>query len=576
MKTALEILKNFCYADFVERDPQKAADFLTEDILWFGLSEKEDVHSREEAFRYISGEVARNPEPYRIEYIHEHVTATSEETSSALLKIIVSFRGVQLLCRVSASTRQENGSSKIAVLHLSLSNRVWQDEEYFPLTDVGEREKALREQLLNETVAGGMIGCYLEPGYPLYFVNERMPEVLGYGSPQEFVQAVSGKVINTIHPDDRVMVDYEVRRQLERGGEYSIEYRMQKKDGSYIWIHEIGRTTGAEGGRKAVMCVHSDITEQRLAQQALAVSQSKLTAVIQYANLQTWEYDADQKKAYVTDCSRGTYQTEHIIENFPDSIIEQGYIHPEDIERYCRMHNALKCGEKECEEQIRIRRANSEEYSWIFCKYINVFGDLGKQGRAIGMAQSLDQYKELEQQFAISASQTGVSLWTLDIKSKKFFWDSQSFEPMYEVEMAADGVPEEVIYSDKILHPDDIQMVRQKYKELHAGVSPISFDARFRQKDGSYIWLRIFYTMIKDRNGKLLRAIGTSINISEQVEAKEKYNELVENYHKSVGADIILVGNCNITQNRMLGIIDSTESDLLGMFGKEQIGRAHV
>ena len=48
----------------------------------------------------------------------------------------------------------------------------------------------------------GMIGGYCEEGFPLYYVNERMIEMLGYDSREDFEEGISGKVVNTIHPDD--------------------------------------------------------------------------------------------------------------------------------------------------------------------------------------------------------------------------------------------------------------------------------------------------------------------------------------------------------------------------------------
>ena len=70
-----------------------------------------------------------------------------------------------------------------------------------------------------------------------------------------------------MHPDDRDMVDLEVERQLKKRGEYIVEYRMKKKDGTYIWVHDIGRKVAAENGREAIASVCLDITLQKQAQE---------------------------------------------------------------------------------------------------------------------------------------------------------------------------------------------------------------------------------------------------------------------------------------------------------------------
>ena len=35
-------------------------------------------------------------------------------------------------------------------------------------------------ELLGKTIPGGMLGTYFEPGFPLYYVNDRMLDCLGY------------------------------------------------------------------------------------------------------------------------------------------------------------------------------------------------------------------------------------------------------------------------------------------------------------------------------------------------------------------------------------------------------------
>lgn len=55
--------------------------------------------------------------------------------------------------------------------------------------------------LLNRSIPGGILGGYVAPGFPLYYVNERMLAYLGY-TYEEFVADTKGLVMNGIHPDD--------------------------------------------------------------------------------------------------------------------------------------------------------------------------------------------------------------------------------------------------------------------------------------------------------------------------------------------------------------------------------------
>ena len=64
------------------------------------------------------------------------------------------------------------------------------------------------------------------------------------------------------------MIDQAVADQLAENGEYVVEYRIRrKKDGSYIWVHDMGRRMISEDGRPAITSVCIDITAQKSAQE---------------------------------------------------------------------------------------------------------------------------------------------------------------------------------------------------------------------------------------------------------------------------------------------------------------------
>lgn len=122
--------------------------------------------------------------------------------------------------------------------------------------------------ILSKSIPGGMMGGYLEPGFPLYFVNDFMLSYLGY-TYDEFVSAIHGKVINCMHPADRARVDGQVEQAFARGDIYEVQYRMQKKGGSYIWVNDVGKKGFAQDGRAVCISVIRDISAERQARERL-------------------------------------------------------------------------------------------------------------------------------------------------------------------------------------------------------------------------------------------------------------------------------------------------------------------
>lgn len=96
---------------------------------------------------------------------------------------------------------------------------------------VAEVESSINRQmlgLLNRSIPGGILGGYVAPGFPLYYVNERMLAYLGY-TYEEFVADTKGLVMNGIHPDDLERVEQIASRAMDQDSEYEVKYRMKRK-----------------------------------------------------------------------------------------------------------------------------------------------------------------------------------------------------------------------------------------------------------------------------------------------------------------------------------------------------------
>ncbi len=105
-----------------------------------------------------------------------------------------------------------------------------------------------------------LIGGYCEEGFPLYYVNDNMVELLGYENKEELISAIDGMVINTIHPDDREQVKRDLGDSYYPGMIYETVYRMPRKDGTWFMTVDKGKVIEAEDGRLAIISICMDMT----------------------------------------------------------------------------------------------------------------------------------------------------------------------------------------------------------------------------------------------------------------------------------------------------------------------------
>ena len=77
----------------------------------------------------------------------------------------------------------------------------------------------------------GLIGGYCEDEFFRFTMQiEEMALMLGYDTVEELVEAIDGKVIHTIHPDDREQVIKDIGGKYYEGLTYQTTYRMPRKD----------------------------------------------------------------------------------------------------------------------------------------------------------------------------------------------------------------------------------------------------------------------------------------------------------------------------------------------------------
>lgn len=127
-------------------------------------------------------------------------------------------------------------------------------------------------------------------------------------------------------------------------------------------------------------------------------------------------------------------------------------------------------------------------------------------------------------------------------------------------------------YNDEIIHPDDINMMHQKWQDIMSS-SPgqiIEAIARYRKKDGDYIW---GYTrkMVSewDKDGNPLRITTVAQDITElvsmQIELERKVSQLEKisymNAHELRGPVASILGLTNLMTND--GLIGEYNREIL-------------
>lgn len=135
------------------------------------------------------------------------------------------------------------------------------------LAEAGSTSEAKYRTLVETLPAIVYLGEYGDQGDWLY-ISPQLEHVLGY-TPQEWL-AHPGPMNTFTHPDDLPAAREAEERSLATGEPYRAEYRMQAKDGRWVWILDEASVVRDELGRPLFMQgIMYDITDRKRAEERL-------------------------------------------------------------------------------------------------------------------------------------------------------------------------------------------------------------------------------------------------------------------------------------------------------------------
>ncbi|HYP29987.1 MAG TPA: PAS domain S-box protein [Blastocatellia bacterium] len=173
--------------------------------------------------------------------------------------------------------------------------------------DITERkraEEALRTtaERLNLALAAADLGDWSwDASTDQVTLSDRAAEIFGIppGSPITWT-----RMQELLHEDDRDHARLEVERVVVEGGRYDIEYRVNREDGTQVWVAALGRaqydSTGLALGMFGVV---QDITERKLAEEALREQTQVLETINQIGVMLSAELDQEKLVQAVTDAA---------------------------------------------------------------------------------------------------------------------------------------------------------------------------------------------------------------------------------------------------------------------------------
>ena len=159
---------------------------------------------------------------------------------------------------------------------------------------IAERERRASEERLQMALSAGRgIGTWdWDVATNRVFADERFATLYDVDPEKARVGAPIEEFFQSVHPDDLPGLQAAIQASLRSDGRFGAEYRLIRYDGSIQWVEAQGRCSfDAQGAPRRFPGVTFDITDRKLAEERLRLSEEQLRLAVDAAEIGLWDVD---------------------------------------------------------------------------------------------------------------------------------------------------------------------------------------------------------------------------------------------------------------------------------------------
>jgi PAS domain S-box-containing protein len=379
---------------------------------------------------------------------------------------------------------------------------------YIKILKRAENEDLPEEGLFRTLESSSRAGIYVLQGGRFRFVNTHAAFYWGY-SKDELVGMES---MSLVHPGDRERVRQDAIDMLKGRRTSSYEFRTIAKDGGVRWITETV-TSIRHKGKRAVLGHSMDITEQINARTKLAELEALEASILEaiphaviglrnrriiFANDGVKAVFGWEAKDLIGKRTRVFYRSNKDFEIIAEDLYAT-------LERQRTFRSEFPCR----------RRDGAPIECMVSASRI---GETLKDKEVVITYEDITDRKRAEAAYKTMADSSQAGVYVVQNGTFRFVNRNAAGYAGYSAE--------ELVGMDSLglVHPDDRQKVIRNSREMLGGKRASPHEFRIVTKDGRIRWIMETVTLIPWAGEKAV--LGNSMDITEQIEARNKLTEL--------------------------------------------------
>jgi PAS domain S-box-containing protein len=331
-----------------------------------------------------------------------------------------------------------------------------------------------------------------------------------------------------IHPEDR---DEPVRKFSEHiaGKEdfYDAQYRVRTLSGGWKWIWERGRVVdrAPDGQALRIVGVCMDIDTAKATEVESRKAQQRLRVAIESARGGMWEHDAREGRVFAPDVFERILGVDPAVAR-TQADFWRSREHPEDAPAIRAVLEGVAAGLTDTiEMEYRVRHANGA-WVWVLDRgKVTERDTRGRALRSIGFVVDITSNKlaevalaASEERFRFAAEAARGLIYDADLIGNRI--ERHGLERLLGYS-AGEVAPTREAWID-LIHPEDLQASKERFHAAGPGERIAETEYRLRHRDGHYVHVWDRAIVIRDVNGRSIRNIGCTIDVSDRIGDQEQ------------------------------------------------------
>ena len=353
------------------------------------------------------------------------------------------------------------------------------------------------------------------------FWSEEAARIYGYAPGTE---PTPDLILQRVHPEDVHLVRDAIERAGRGEDDFDYEHRLLMPDGSIKHIYNLCHCHRDKAGNAEVAGAIMDITERRVAEEAIRRSKAYLAEAQKLSHTGSFGWKPDEGEIVWSEETYRIFEYDSTLKPTVDSVVQR--VHPDDRALAQQVVDRASQTGTDFEHEYRLLLADGRvKHVHAIARAVrNACGDREYIGAVTDITEHKTAEEKIREQEAEIRQVVDLAPQLVSVNegsSRKRLYANRGL--LDYLGTTLDEWRQRSAGSDT--HPDDLKRLSAYVASSMSAGSAFEMETRIRKGDGSYRWFLARFNPVRDDKGNIRRWYVANTDIDDRKRAEERLKE---------------------------------------------------